>query len=154
MRAGGRCRSDPVSPARCAVISFWVLLAMATSPSPRARSQSPGEPLVDATTIVDDLLVELRYATPDNFLHRPLYPKGARCLLRQSAAMKRGIAARLLRKQSFRLRIYDCYRPLSVQWQMRKAFPSRGYAADPRQCSPHNRAAAAHPTLTSQRLPH
>lgn len=105
---------------------------------------------MDATTIVDDLLVELRYATPDNFLHRPLYPKSARCLLRESAARKLGVAARLLRQQGFRLRLYDCYRPLSVQWQMWKAFPRRGYVADPRQGSPHNRGAAVDLTLASE----
>ena len=124
------------------MIAFWLLLAMA--------SQSSEERLVDATTLVDDLLVELRYATSENFLHRPLYPKAARCLLRESAARKLGVAARLLRQQGFRLRIYDCYRPLSVQWQMWKAYPRLGYVADPRQGSPHNRGVAVDLTLASE----
>src|SRR5256885_3044371 len=28
------------------------------------------EPLVDVTTVVKDLLLDIRYATPDNFLHK------------------------------------------------------------------------------------
>jgi D-alanyl-D-alanine dipeptidase len=131
------------------VIGFWLLLAVATSASPRAFSPGTKERLVDATTIVDDLLVDLRYATSENFLQRALYPKAARCLLRESAARKLGLAARLLRQQGFRLRIYDCYRPPSVQWEMWKAFPRRGYVADPRQGSPHSRGAAVDLTLAS-----
>jgi D-alanyl-D-alanine dipeptidase len=51
-------------------------------------------------------------------------------------------AAAALRSQGYRLVLYDCYRPLSVQRQLWKAMPRRGYVADPATGSHHNRAAA------------
>jgi D-alanyl-D-alanine dipeptidase len=38
--------------------------------------------------------------------------------------------------------LLDCYRPLSVQRELWKAMPRRGYVADPATGSHHNRAAA------------
>jgi D-alanyl-D-alanine dipeptidase len=117
-------------------------------------TQSAGEPnssqLVDATAVVKDLVVDLRYATANNFLKRPLYPRGARCLLLRRTAHKLADAAALLRPQGFRLKVYDCYRPLSVQWEMWKVMPQPGYVADPRQGSNHNRGAAVDLTLATR----
>jgi len=110
----------------------------------------PAQPgLVDATGRISDLVVDLRYATPDNFLHRTLYPPGARCLLLPETLDRLEKAAAALRKEGFRLRLYDCYRPRSVQWQMWQIFPRPGYVADPRQGSNHNRGAAVDLTLAT-----
>ena len=38
--------------------------------------------------------------------------------------------------------LFDCYRPLSVQRELWKVMPRRGYVADPATGSHHNRAAA------------
>ncbi len=105
------------------------------------------EPLVDATARVPGLAVDLRYATSDNFLGRKVYPDSARCLLRASAADRLAGAAAALRRQGFALKVYDCYRSLSVQWEMWKVFPKPGYVADPRTGSNHNRGAAVDLTL-------
>jgi D-alanyl-D-alanine dipeptidase len=45
------------------------------------------------------------------------------------------------------LKIFDGYRPLSVQWKMWEVFPQPGYVADPRKGSRHNRGAAVDVTL-------
>ncbi len=107
------------------------------------------EPLIDATSVVPDLVVELRYATADNFLERKVYPDEARCLLRKSAAERLAKAAESLRARGFRLKVYDCYRPRSVQWEMWKILPKPGYVADPRKGSNHNRGAAVDLTLVT-----
>jgi D-alanyl-D-alanine dipeptidase len=104
---------------------------------------APAADLVDVTARIPDAVLDLRYATADNFLKRPLYPQGARCLLRGEAAEALVVAASALRAQGYRLRLYDCYRPASVQKVMFEAFPHVGYVADPaRGGSVHNRAAA------------
>jgi zinc D-Ala-D-Ala dipeptidase len=108
-----------------------------------------GAPLVDATEAVRDLVVDLRYATPDNFLGRQVYPDGARCLLLPEAAERLAKAAAVLREQGYRLKVYDCYRPLAVQWEMWKLFPKPGYVADPRKGGNHNRGAAVDLTLVT-----
>ena len=100
-------------------------------------------PLVDVAQAIPDAVVQLRYASEDNFLRRRVYPAKARCLLRAEAVEKLANAARALRVQGFRLLLYDCYRPPSVQQVMWAAYPRRGYVADPaRGGSVHSRGGA------------
>lgn len=105
------------------------------------------EPLVDVSARVPDAVIDLRYATGENFLHRAVYPKGARCLLRESVVVRLVQAAETLRAQGLRLKLYDCYRPRAVQEAMWKIYPHRGYVADPKTGSHHNRGTAVDLTL-------
>ena len=98
--------------------------------------------LVDIAERIPDAVLDLRYATADNFLKRKVYPDGARCLLRPAAAARLERAARTLREAGFRIRLFDCFRPRSVQWEMWRIFPRPGYVADPRKGSNHNRGVA------------
>ena len=102
---------------------------------------SPPHGLVDASRLVPDALLDVRYATADNFVGKRLYPE-ARCLLKRPVAERLARAAARLRREGLRLRIHDCYRPLSVQREMWAAFPHEGYVANPAQGSNHNRGAA------------
>jgi zinc D-Ala-D-Ala dipeptidase len=107
--------------------------------APAARAPA----LTDLSALVPDAVLDLRYATPDNVVGRPLYPPGARCLLRREVAARLARAADLLRARGYRLRLYDCYRPLSVQRLLFEKEPRPGFVADPNHGgSHHNRAAA------------
>jgi D-alanyl-D-alanine dipeptidase len=110
-------------------------------------SKAPAPDLVDAQDSVPGLVVELRYAQADNFLKKALYPKGARCLLLRPVAGRLARAAEDVARQGYRLKAWDCYRPLSVQWEMWERLPKRGYVADPHSGSNHNRGAAVDVTL-------
>jgi len=124
---------------RAAVLALWLwLLAAAPAPAPS---------LVDAGQSVPGLVVELRYAMDDNFFGKALYPKGARCLLLRPVAQRLSRAAEEVSRHGYRLKVWDCYRPHAVQWQMWERVPRRGYVADPRTGSHHNRAAAVDVTL-------
>jgi len=116
------------------------LLLTAAPPPTRAAMVAPPA-LVDVAARLPDAVFDLRYATADNFVGRPLYPV-ARCLLRPEVAGRLDRAAASLRKQGYRLLLFDCYRPLSVQRELWKAMPRRGWVADPSTGSHHNRAAA------------
>jgi zinc D-Ala-D-Ala dipeptidase len=105
--------------------------------------------LVEVRQAIPDVVVDLRYATADNFLKEQVYPDGARCLLRREAVERLARAAEALRARGFRLRLYDCYRPRSVQWKMWRILPKPGYVADPRKGSNHNRGAAVDLTLAT-----
>ena len=119
-----------------------------------ARDGGAGGTLVEAAPRVPGLVVELRYATEDNFLGRAVYPEGARCLLLPSVANRLAKVAAALESQGFRLKAWDCYRPLHVQWAMWKLVPRKGYVADPHTGSNHNRGAAVDVTLvTADGLP-
>lgn len=75
---------------------------------------------VDATTIVPELQVEMKYATTDNFMKEKLY-SDSRCLLLKSTAEKLKVAQEALKKvnKNYRLKVWDCYRPIEVQKKMR-----------------------------------
>ncbi|MCP3104339.1 M15 family metallopeptidase [Myxococcus sp. K15C18031901] len=122
----------------------------ARKPAPSAKpAAAKAAPLVDATTVVKDLVLDLRYATADNFLERKVYPDTARCLLLPESAQKLKAAADVLRPRGYRLKVYDCYRPRAVQWEMWKIMPVPGYVADPRKGSNHNRGGAVDLTLVT-----
>jgi D-alanyl-D-alanine dipeptidase len=77
-------------------------------------SASPG--VVDAATVVPSLLVEIKYATADNFLGRSVYGDLKKCYLQKDAAEMLKKAAELLkvRAPDLRLLAYDCARPRRV----------------------------------------
>ena len=130
--------------------------ALAEDAKPAAKPASPPKPaapkveLVDAATVIPDLVLDLRYATKDNFLKRQVYPDGARCLLLPDSVKRLTQAAEALRAQGYRLKVYDCYRPRAVQYEMWKLMPKPGYVADPRKGSNHNRGGAVDLTLVTK----
>lgn len=136
--------------------SGTVLAQDAGTPKPQAKAKpakakkaSDAGKLVQATTVVTDLMEDLRYATEDNFLKKKVYPDTARCLLLPESAEKLKKAADVLRPQGYRLKVYDCYRPRAVQYEMWKIMPVPGYVADPRKGSNHNRGGAVDLTLVT-----
>jgi zinc D-Ala-D-Ala dipeptidase len=100
------------------------------------------DPLVEVTTLIPDAVVDLRYATADNFMKKQVYPSNARCLLLERSAKQLKAAADVLREKGFRLRLYDCYRPHHVQFELWKVMPVPGYVAEPKKGSNHNRGGA------------
>lgn len=106
----------------------------------KAAAPRPDD-LVDVTTVIDDAVLDLRYATKDNFVGEVLYPM-ARCKLRRAVAERLAKAAEALRAQDRRLLIWDCYRPRAIQRLLWKKVPDPRYVADPKQGSRHNRGAA------------
>ncbi|WP_371746388.1 M15 family metallopeptidase [Mycolicibacterium smegmatis] len=85
--------------------------------------------LVDVRTVVPDAVVDLRYATTDNFVGEQLYPTGSRCLVHESMAHGLAVAAARLRPE--RLVFWDCYRPHEVQVRMFEVVPNPAWVARP-----------------------
>ncbi|QIR36680.1 M15 family metallopeptidase [Tolypothrix sp. PCC 7910] len=102
--------------------------------------------LVDIQSINKNVLLDIRYATPNNFLKKKLYPE-ARCVLRYGAAKQLSLVQQDLAKNKLSLKVYDCYRPLSVQKEMWKILPDERYVGNPAKGSRHNRGAAVDLTL-------
>jgi D-alanyl-D-alanine dipeptidase len=97
--------------------------------------------LVDIAPLIADAVIDLRYATADNFTGKQLYPT-ARCKLRRAVARRLVRAAELLRAHDRRLLIWDCYRPRSIQAQLWRLVPDERYVANPARGSRHSRGAA------------
>ena len=69
------------------------------------------------------------------------------CLLRRPVALKLIRVQHSLRKKGYGLKVWDAYRPLSVQKKMWKKVPVPGLVANPVYGSNHNRGAAVDVTL-------
>jgi D-alanyl-D-alanine dipeptidase len=95
--------------------------------SPEARSAG----FVDVRSVVPNALIDLRYATSNNFTHVQLYPADARCLVHESMAPGLAAAAKVLASQGNVLVFWDCYRPHDVQVRMFDVVPNPAWVAKP-----------------------
>ena len=111
-----------------------------------ADARPAASELVDVLALDPTFVLDVRYATPRNFTGRTLYPV-ARCLLRADAAERLVRVHERLRREGLRLRLFDCYRPLSIQRVLWALVPDERYVANPAQGSRHNRGAAVDLTL-------
>jgi zinc D-Ala-D-Ala dipeptidase len=98
---------------------------------PPVSPQAAAAGFVDVRTVVPDAIIDLRYATPHNFVGVPLYPADARCLVHESMAPGLATAAEELRAQGDVLVFWDCYRPHDVQVRMFDAVPNPAWVAKP-----------------------
>jgi D-alanyl-D-alanine dipeptidase len=121
------------------VISLLLILSAAPAKEPPK--------LVEVAPKVEGVVIDLRYATDDNFLKQAVYPPGAHCMLLEPAVERLAKAAKALKEKGYRLKLWDCYRPYSVQLKMWEVYPHHGYVADPKIGSNHNRASAVDLTL-------
>ena len=87
-----------------------LLLLLLTSCSAHAQSM-PAE-FIDAATVVDGLVIDMRYFGADNFVGKRIDGYEApRCLLTRPAATALAAAQRDLARRGLGLKVYDCYRP-------------------------------------------
>ena len=123
-----------------------LLLLIACCVAAAEPAELPGD-LVDVATLIPDAVIDIRYATADNFTGKKLYP-AARCKLRRAVAARLVKAANTLRAQGRRLVIWDCYRPRSIQDELWRRVPDERYVANPKQGSRHSRGAAIDVAVT------
>jgi zinc D-Ala-D-Ala dipeptidase len=117
--------------AMAAVAAVGPTATGAASPVPSVSEAARAAGFVDVRSVVPDAVIDLRYATADNFVGMPLYPAGARCLVHESLAPGLAVAAEALRPAGERLVFWDCYRPHAVQVRMFEAVPDPAWVARP-----------------------
>lgn len=117
-----------------------------------AHGEDPAEAthgLVRASTIYPPPLEEVRYATRYNFTGHVLYPFPAVFLHKDTAAALQKVQEELA-LQGLGLKIYDGYRPLSVQAKMWQMVPDERYVSDPlKSRGKHTRGTAVDVTLVN-----
>lgn len=89
---------------------------------------------------------EMKYATSDNFLKEKVYDCDD-CLVRYKTAKQLLIVNDSFKKRGYKIKFFDCYRPLSIQKKMWEIYPDKRYIANPSKGSNHNRGAAVDITL-------
>ncbi len=105
--------------------------------------------LVNLKDIDPTIVVELRYATENNFTEQIIYPFEL-CLLRKSTAEKLAAAQAEVREDGLRLKVWDAYRPLEAQEKLWEVVSDPIYVANPAIGSNHNRGAAVDVTLVDK----
>lgn len=110
--------------------------------------QARGEArMVNLQEFIPNLVIDLRYASTNNIVGRPLYADNV-ALLRVETAKKLAKASEMLSKQGLRLKLWDGYRPASVQLQLWESAENKSYFAHPSKGSKHTRGCAVDVTLT------
>lgn len=125
-----------------------------SDPEAGDREPEDGEPAAEAPLDYDpelwlevqaldpSIVLDIRYATEDNFVGEPLYPCG-RCFLRPEAAAAVVEAHQALQEAGYGgLKLFDCYRPTPIQARLWEVSPDPRAVAPPSKGSMHNRGLA------------
>jgi zinc D-Ala-D-Ala dipeptidase len=99
------------------------------------------------TTQNDGILLDIKYATTDNFTKKQIYDCPA-CFLRPEAAViiKR-IHNELKDKYGYGLKVFDCFRPQPYQQRLWDIVPNPSYVTPPNKGSMHSRGLAIDLTI-------
>lgn len=100
----------------------------------------------EVSRLLPDAVLDLRYATDNNFVDTVMYNCG-RCFLRPEVALAIRDIQNELAEQGLGLKFFDCYRPRPIQYKLWEKVPDPRYVADPRKGSMHNRGAAVDLTI-------
>lgn len=113
--------------------------------------------LVEPSRLDTSIVLDIRYATDNNFTGQKVYP-AARCYLRAEVAERLLKVQAALRSQGLGLKVFDCYRPFSVQERFWSIMPDERYVLEPVRkdgvivkSSRHNKGAAVDVTLVDAR---
>ena len=126
----------------------WHTAYAAAQEKPKEKGEFREPELVEIVKLDPTVKLDIRYATSNNFLGRPVY-KEARAFLQRPAAEALTRANRKLREKGYGLLVFDGYRPWSVTKIFWDSTPEdkKRFVADPSQGSRHNRGCAVDLTL-------
>lgn len=76
--------------------------------------------LINVHDIDDSIVLDMRYATVNNFTKKVIYPSSL-CILQKQTAIKLAAANSKLKDIGYKIKVWDAYRPEYVQkifWEM------------------------------------
>ncbi len=129
---------------KSALILLLLIAVVAFAQGPPKETGSFREPELRELVKLDPTIkLDIRYATRNNFLGRPVY-KEARAFLQKPAAEALVRAHQKLKEKGYGIVVFDGYRPWSVTKIFWDVTPQdkKIFVADPSQGSRHNRGCA------------
>ena len=130
----------------CAQIFILLLISFSVT----AQTAAPKSDFTKLNDLKDEFVFDMRYATTNNFLKEKVYPC-ATCLVRTDVSKALLKANAIFKEKGYRIKFYDCYRPVDVQKKMWAIMPDSRYVANPNKSgSIHNRGAAVDITLVDK----
>ncbi|HET7001244.1 MAG TPA: M15 family metallopeptidase, partial [Puia sp.] len=151
---------------KCLVISAVGCLYFSSATAQNLPISSYGLPIVNSASIyheslkshpekqmvslmqIPGILLDLRYASTNNFMRKKLYPENTKnSFLRKPVCLALENVASDLSRQGLVLVIFDAYRPYDVTIRIWMPVKDERYAANPAKGSGHNRGVAVDLTL-------
>ena len=126
---------------------FFYLLTLSISTT--AFGQDKQDEFIRLEDIDNTFVYDMRYATANNFIKKQVY-ECDKCIIRKEVAESLIKANNFFKSKGYRIKFFDCYRPLDVQRQMWEVFPNPKYVANPAYGSIHNRGGAVDITLVDE----
>ncbi|MDN3550977.1 M15 family metallopeptidase [Mucilaginibacter aquaedulcis] len=107
----------------------------------RQVKANPDKQLVEIKRYIPQIILDIRYATNNNFMHRRMYQQ-ARAFARLPVVKALQQVEADLQTRGLGLKIYDAYRPYSVTVKFYEMTSDTNFVANPRLGSKHNRGCA------------
>jgi D-alanyl-D-alanine dipeptidase len=95
---------------------------------------------------IPDIVLDIKYATADNFTGKVIYDCAA-CYVRPPVAHALRAVQAQLKLRRYRLKMFDCYRPAPFQQRLWEAKPDAQYVTPPQKGSMHSRGYAVDLTI-------
>jgi D-alanyl-D-alanine dipeptidase len=103
--------------------------------------EHPETRLVEIKRYIPDIVLDIRYATTNNFTHRRMYTQ-ARAFARLPVVLALKEVVADLKKKGMGIKIYDAYRPYAITVKFYEVAHDTNFVADPSKGSKHNRGCA------------
>ena len=114
---------------------------------PQAQTELPNDAFVSIKQYIPDIVVELKYATEDNFTHHRVYDFDE-VYARWGTVKKLQKVQEILKNHGMKLKVWDAFRPVAAQFKFWEIMPDDRFIADPnRGFSCHSRGSAVDVTL-------
>lgn len=110
----------------------------------------PEKELINLETFIPGIVLDIRYATANNFVGEKIYTL-ARAYSRKSVAGALRKAQEEFKKLGYGIKIYDAYRPYAATVKFYEVYHDTTYVASPYRGSRHNRGCALDMTLIDLR---
>jgi D-alanyl-D-alanine dipeptidase len=105
------------------------------------HTSAPGNQAGRDKKYIPDIVLDIRYATTNNFTHQRMYGQ-AKAFARLPVVLALKQVQADLKKQGLGLKIYDAYRPYAITVKFYEVAHDTNFVADPRKGSKHNRGCA------------
>jgi len=101
----------------------------------------PETRLVEIKKYIPEIVLDIRYATTNNFMHMRMYTQ-ARAFARLPLVLALKEVEADLKKKGLGIKIYDAYRPYAITVKFYEVAHDTNFVADPHKGSKHNRGCA------------
>lgn len=108
--------------------------------------ENPKNELVDIEELIRGVVLDIRYATGNNFTGEQIYDR-AKAYARRPVASALAEVQAELKKEGLGIKIFDAYRPYRATVKFYEVYKDTTYVASPYRGSRHNRGCAIDMTL-------